>query len=236
VRNIPVASDPDQLIINPIDVNASDKDKADALGALSKESEKFIAPLIKEIDAFLQTKSLTNTKTKASIIAKGNRPNIRVRKSWFRVEHLRDSFRFKTVVARFSQIVEATAHVLPRGCEVVKFDGDKIHTPSIWGWRVVVFDLRFPNKQLVEWYLPFEEMDALNLGGNHAMFEKWRNKTEQELMDNLADYMSDLKKSRDAYDAAFATALSRQGLDPGDLKSAYAPFYQILTKLGADFS
>jgi hypothetical protein len=41
----------------------------------------------------------------------------------------------------------------------VKTDVEKLLKPKRWGWRFVAFDLRFPNGQLVEYYLPPLELD-----------------------------------------------------------------------------
>lgn len=38
-------------------------------------------------------------------------------------------------------------------------DVEKLLKPKLWGWRFVAFDLRFPNGQLVEYYLPPLELD-----------------------------------------------------------------------------
>jgi len=59
-------------------------------------------------------------------------------------------------------------------------DLDKMFDPKDWGWRFVAFDLRMPNGQLVEFYMPFQELEQAKKDGNHALFDKWRDTTKAE--------------------------------------------------------
>lgn len=210
------------LIVNRIPVDLSPTEKAEMLGVLSVANEPIIKPLLKQMDDFLRTNSITNIKTKEKIIEKATRPEIKEEKPWFAVEHVRDSFRFCSVVERFSQIVEAIIYVTSGDFKVVKLDLVKMVNPTTWGWRVAVLDLEFANGQLVEWYLPFREMYETNETINHEIFEKWRNLTEDEIVERIEEYNADLKQSRTNFSSAFSEALKRQGLDLKGFTSAWA--------------
>jgi translation initiation factor 2 alpha subunit (eIF-2alpha) len=69
-----------------------------------------------------------------------------------------------------------------------------------------------PNGQLVEWYIPLRELEDAKKAGNHALFEKWRNKTKEDKTENWNEYQADLADSFDRYMSAFQAAINRLGL------------------------
>jgi len=103
--------------------------------------------------------------------------------------------------------------LLDNGLSIVKLDTRKMLNPKEWGWRFVAFDLRMPNGQIVEHYMPLLELEQAKKNGNHQLFEKWRNTTEQERNARRAEYRQDLQTSYDRYEKSWADALGRLGLD-----------------------
>jgi len=213
---------PESLIINPIDVNAPQEEKVKQLVKLSEENEPLIQGLTKKIDDALGTESKYSFKEPKNILSKANRPEIKAEKPWHDVEHIRDSLRFKTKLNSFDDIPAIASMIQDEGAEIVKADFKKMFQPKEWGWRFIGFDLRMPNGQLVEFYSPFKELDSKGVKDvNHLLFEKWRNKTEQEKIASWPDYQHDVKESKDRYDRAFSQALRRLGLDENSARASF---------------
>ena len=211
-----------QAITNPVDPKLSPQQKLEALIALTEENKPIVQDLIREIDARLGTRSGDSVKEPAKILEKAKRPEIIAKKPWHDVEHIRDSYRFKTVVATFDQIAEAFAIVRSKGIGIVKVDTAKLFDPKDWGWRIVAFDLRMPNGQLVEWYLPLRELEAAKKAEGHQLFENWRNKTDAERDARWIDYAAARQRSNELYSAAFASALERMGLSETEARASWS--------------
>jgi hypothetical protein len=198
-------------IVNPIDRAATPAEKLAQLQRLTEENKPVVADIMRRIDDALGTKSGSNVKAPENILSKASRPSILARKPWHDVEHIRDSFRFKTVETRLDQIGDALRIVRDAGVKLVKIDTAKLFDPGEWGWRIVSFDLRMPNGQLVEWYLPIKEMENAKKNGGHQIFEEWRNKTQAEIDANQQEFFAANTKSRELYRRAFMAALERMG-------------------------
>lgn len=214
----------ESTIRNPIDVNASPEEKAAQLRSLSEENKPRIDQALQDVDSQLGTYSKSSHKTPEGILRKATRPTIKTDKPWFDVEHIRDSFRFKTVINSLQDVPRAVGIILDKlpGTEVVKVDTAKMLEPKEWGWRFVALDLRMPNGQLVEYYMPLKEQEAAKKGGNHALFEKWRGTTQEERNLRRKEYVADLEKSYNQYQAAWEAALARSGLDEASANALWS--------------
>jgi hypothetical protein len=94
-------------------------------------------------------------------------------------------------------------------------------SPKEWGWRMVAFDLRMPNGQIVEWYTPLREMNKQKMDEGHYLFEQWRNKTAAELAEEQDAYYDAIRKSKEGYDRAFDQALDRLGLSRPEAEAEF---------------
>jgi hypothetical protein len=177
-------------------------------------------------------------KTEESILAKASRPSILASSPNYGIEHVRDTFRFKAVVHSFRDAVEfILAMHADRNPEyglfpdpnggisartVAKLDIAKLVVPKEWGWRFIAFDFIMPNRQLVECYIVFGEMDVAKKSDDssvtvcpelscHEIFEKWRVVDTTKLIftpERLAEYQRDKTESNRRYSAAFKTVLT----------------------------
>ncbi len=220
-------------IYNPIDRNAPPAEKAAQLKRLSDGNKPLIDWALKEIDAALGTESKSSYKTPEGILRKATRPSIKAQKPWFDVEHIRDSLRFKTVINSIEDIPRAVELLLQKlpGAEVVKVDTAKMLNPKEWGWRFAAFDLRMPNGQLVEYYLPLKEQEAAKKSGNHALFEKWRGATKEELKARWPEYDKDVRASYDRYQTAWDISLRRARLDESSARALWTQISASLESL-----
>lgn len=211
----------ERTIVNPIDPKLSQPEKVAALRVLTDENAPIVDNYLFDLDLEFGTKSKSNIKAPEKILEKANRPGVKARKPWHDVEHIRDSFRFKTELPDITQL-PAIIERLQENFEIIKRDTGKFFNPKEWGFRIIPFDLRMPNGQLVEYYLPLTEMQAAqDAGGGHLLFEKWRNKdpntlTEAEHVEMLADQAT----SRKLYDDAFAAYKARTGQTDSDVRAA----------------
>ena len=180
--------------------------------ALTQENVPIIKGLIDRIDSKFGTESGDNVKDLAKVIQKANRPSIIKKKPWHKVSHIRDSYRFKTVIEDFRDVPAIFDELLAEGISLVKIDTQKLFKPKEWGWRIIAFDLRMPNGQLVEWYLPIKELEAQKKGRGHAIFEEWRNKTDDEIAEQWDNYQAAIRESYEGYDDAFQASLDRLGV------------------------
>lgn len=218
-------------IVNPVDPTLSQADKALALRKLGEEVKPVIERVLQKIDAERGTTSKTSFKKIDRIIAKANRPGIKRKKPWHDVEHIRDSFRFKTVANTFGDIEAALKAIQEAGGEIVKLDTGKMLEPKEWGWRFAAVDIRMPNGLLVEFYSPLKELEAAKKAGNHALFEKWRNVPLEEVELNprkRLEYLKDLETSNQRYVDAWDRALKRMGLSR---KAAEASWKRVSASL-----
>lgn len=208
-------------IVSPIDRGAPAPVKVQQMQALSLKNEPVVNEFLAGIDRMFGTESKVSHKAPESILAKAQRPSILEKKPWFDVEHVRDAFRFKTVINDIRELPHILAQLPRLGATVVKADVAKVISPKEWGWRIPAFDLRMPNGQIVEWYLPIKEQEAAKRSGNHQIFEKWRGEKFPILDPNrLREYHNDLKVSLDRYEAAWSASVARTGISETELLAA----------------
>ena len=208
-------------IFNPITPNAAPTKKVAQLRALTRENKPIVDAFLEELDAALGTESKSNVKKDATIIAKANRPEVLAAKPWFRIEHIRDSFRFKTILEDVRALPEIVDRLGALGARVVKPDVDKVLAPKPWGFRISVFDLRMPNGQLVEYYLPVREIEAFKNGRGHQLFENWRDAKLSDLSEaDRVRYEADRAESAAGYQAAWDAYLSRTGATEAEIRAS----------------
>jgi hypothetical protein len=232
-RSIGRPQAPPDTPTNPVDPSLSQEAKAAELHRLGLENLAWVEPIVEEINATFGVRGPRYRedyiKSERSIIGKANRPGILAEKPWWDVEHLRDSFRFRSVVASADQVepvfraflerAEASGHPV----RVIKTDIDKLARPKDWGWRMLPFDLVMPNGQLAEYYITFPELADANEGvryagkyngngGLHKTFENWRYRDVNTLSEEerLA-FNEDKTISKTGYDSAWEEFLGRTG-------------------------
>jgi hypothetical protein len=205
----------------PINTNAPNDQIRAEIEKLTKQNVPLVKRLIKRIDEKFGTKSGDNIKDLSKVTQKASRPSILANKPWHDASHIRDSYRFKTVIDDFRDVPAIFDELLKEGISLVKIDTNKLFEPKEWGWRIIAFDMRMPNGQLVEWYLPLRELEAEKKARGHLIFEEWRNKTQQELQDQQAEYFASIAKSYRNYDAAFQAALDRTGISRQEAESSW---------------
>ncbi len=190
--------------------------------ALTDENVPIVKDLIARIDAKFGTKSGDNIKDLSKVTQKANRPSILAKKPWHKVSHIRDSYRFKTVIDDIRDVPAIFDELLASGISLVKVDTGKLFEPKEWGWRIIAFDLRMPNGQLVEWYLPIKELEAQKKAEGHLLFEEWRNKTPEEILEQNDAYMETIRRSWKGYDDAFQSSLDRMGISREDAATSWS--------------
>jgi len=221
----------DEQIRNPIDLDASSEEKIRQLQELSKQNEPIVESFLQEIDRKYRTKSKTSHKEPEKIAQKANRPSIKEEKPWHDVEHIRDSFRFKTVLKDLDDLPRIAEDLKERGFEVVKSDTDKVLEPGPWGWRIAAFDLKMPNGQLVEYYLPVKEMEEAKKAGNHDLFEKWRSKDQSKMSKTERQELFQARKtSRESYGTAWQKYLDRTKQKPERIKEVLEKAEKVFKK------
>ena len=224
---------PAEGIKNPMPPEAKTQEqKAAHLAKLSAENMQHMVPALEAVDQRVPgVESKANIKTPESIIAKANRPEIIKKKPWWNVEHVADSFRFRTNVDDVNSIGPAITETMKeirkrygKNVEVLRFDTEKMKTPGPWGWRMVALDLRMPNGQIAEYYFPTKEMHQALEGtlpgqriGNHELFEKWRNRDVQSLSkEERAQFERDAEESKRWYDRSMRLYYSHTGQTEAD--------------------
>jgi len=222
----------EEQIVNPIDTEASDDEKVRQLQRLTRENEPQVKAFLDVIDTKYGTESKTSQKENHKIIEKAHRPRIKDRKRWFKVEHIRDSFRFKTVLNDVQDLPKIAKDLKDSGLfEVVKTDTGKVLEPDFWGWRIAVFDLKMPNGQLVEYYLPVKELEEAKKNGNHQTFEKWRNVDLRTMTKEQAlEYTNATRQSFNKYDKAFDSYLDRTKQNKEQVVKALDETHKVLPK------
>lgn len=203
---------PKEAIVNPMDPSLSPEGKLAEIARLTGENQPVVDRLMQRIDQKFGTESGSSVKEAEKILEKASRPSILEKSPWHSVEHVRDTFRFKTIIEDFRDVPKIFEELLADGIRVVKIDTKKLFHPKEWGWRIISFDLRMPNGQIVEWYLPVRELEIEKKARGHLIFEEWRNKTPEELKAQEELYRTALNKSYEGYDAAFSAALDRIGI------------------------
>jgi len=218
-----------QDIVNPINTSLPADEKLQQLQELSQQSQVYVRKFMDRIDAKYGTKSQDNFKKPERIIEKASRPSIRQNKPWFDVEHIRDAYRFKTVLKDMEILPQLAQELKVEGFEIVKADIDKVLDPGQWGWRAVIIDLRLPNGQLVEYYLPVKEVEATKLTKGHKLYEKWRDRnpvdfTKAEEM----EYFNDTELSYALYSKAWNAYLKRTSQSKTYIEAVLEEIAQIL--------
>ena len=202
----------DSKIANPVDPNATPQEKVQTLVQLTRENKPIVKKLMAKIDATLGTESSDNVKAPEKILQKATRPSILAKKPWHDVEHIRDSYRFKTILDSVTQLPEVAKMLEDAGIEIVKRDTDKVLAPGEWGWRIAAFDLRMPNGQLIEFYLPVKELETAKKEKGHYLFEQARNLDPAKMTREEAGKAEQLKReSRDLYQGVWDAYLARTG-------------------------
>lgn len=188
---------------------------------MTNQNMPMVRRLITTVDQEFGTKSGDNVKDLSKVTQKAQRPSILAAKPWHNVSHIRDSYRFKTVIDDFRKVPGIFNKLLDAGISLVKIDTNKLFEPKEWGWRIIAFDLRMPNGQLVEWYLPLKELEIEKKQRGHLIFEEWRNKTQEELSAQRNEYFDAIARSYRGYDNAFKAALERMGLTPQEAEASW---------------
>jgi hypothetical protein len=153
-------------------------------------------------------------KTDESIIEKIKRPGILKYNPKYKLEHLRDAFRFKFVVDNiddaFNVIYLMDKYLFEfNNKNVVKMDIFKLLSPKYWGWRFIAFDLRFSCGLIVECYITLKTMDIQKKIENHKIFEKWRNRHIKKLSKQEKTNMRrDIEKSYNLYYKQFISSIN----------------------------
>lgn len=205
----PVAPIDERDIVNPIARTLSTDSKADELCALSIKNQPEIERFISNIDGKYKTKSTSDCKQKQRIIGKASRPSILKKKPWFDVEHVRDGLRFRTALEDFRELPKIISDLKAAGYTVVKAETIKMLAPLSWGWRAVMYDIQLPDGQLVEYYLTVKELMDANDNVHHALYEKWRNCSKEEISARIEEFNADQVTSNEAFDGALEAYLKR---------------------------
>jgi hypothetical protein len=212
---------PEQNIVNPIDAALPPDQKADQLCALSAKNRPIVDAFIENITSKYRTMSTSNCKLKKSILSKASRPEIRKRKPWFDVEHVRDGLRFRTALDDIHDLPNIIQDLKDSGMSVVKADTAKMLKPNVWGWTAVMYDLRLPDGQLVEYYLTVQEVMDANDKVHHPLYEDWRNRRSLTEEEN-AQYNQALDKSNEAFEQAWSQYFRRTGHSQSTISAVIA--------------
>ena len=114
-------------------------------------------------------------KSDESILNKVTRPKVLQEYPHYETPHIRDALRFKCVVGtvvdafRLLALLVDETQWAERGVHAVKVDLEKLLKPKKFGWRFIGCDLKMPNGLLVECYIAFAELMAVDRG-NHIFF------------------------------------------------------------------
>ena len=191
------------------------------LADMTSENQPIVQSFMRNIDESFGTNSSDNIKDPRKVVEKANRPSILEKKPWHNISHVRDTYRFQTELEDFRDIPSMVKDLRRQGIDLVKVDTDKMFSPKEWGWRMIAFDLRMPNGQIVEWYTPLREMNKQKRDVGHELFENWRNKTAAELAEDQDAYYAAIKQSKEGYDRAFDEALDRLGLSRPEAEAEF---------------
>jgi hypothetical protein len=205
----------DAHIVNPVSGTAWDK--IAQLNHMTAENRPFIQNLFRNIDDQFGTESVDNVKDPNTLLGKAWRPAVLEEKPYHDVEHVRDSYRGKTLVDSVHQIPPIIDYLQQNGINVVKQ-----FAPKAFGFRISAFDLRLPNGQLFEYYIPVREMDyANNEGGAHLLYENWRKRDTTNLTPaEVVQYYEDKARSNEIFNAAWKAYLDRSGDDESALRAS----------------
>jgi hypothetical protein len=213
---------PEQDVVMPIDAGLPNDQVRAQIEVLTQENVPIVDRITAQINERFGTTGGGNVKALSKVTQKASRPSIFAEKPWFTAAHVRDTYRFKTVISDIRQVPEMLQVVLDEGVQLVKIDTRKLFEPKSWGWRIIAFDLVMPNGQLVEWYLPLGPLEAQKKAEGHLIFEEWRNKTDEQMWQERAVYLAAQKRSFDGYDRAFRQALDQMGLSEAEARAAWS--------------
>ena len=223
-KPVPRAVEEDVLPIDQIKMPIAENNDELALRQLAdmtSENQPIVQSFMRNIDESFGTNSSDNIKDPRKVVQKANRPSILEKKPWHNISHVRDTYRFQTELEDFRDIPSMVKDLRRQGIDLVKVDTDKMFSPKEWGWRMIAFDLRMPNGQIVEWYTPLREMNKQKRDVGHELFENWRNKTAAELAEDQDAYYAAIKESKEGYDRAFDEALDRLGLSRPEAEAEF---------------
>jgi len=161
------------------------------------------------IDTKFGTKSKYSIKEPQRIVEKATRLSIIRIRPWFGIEHVTDTFRFQTIVSNLNVVPKIVQELKIAGVEVIRTNGDTMLKPTRFGWRMITLDLRFKNRQIIEYQILVEDMAAANVEG-HKIFEKWRDKDLSQLNGKQrAEYAKDRRESKNIYSKAWQAYVQR---------------------------
>ncbi len=120
-------------IVNPINPGLTDKQKLDELDRLTKENQPIVREFIHRLDEKFGTKSADDIKHRNSIRRKAKRQSITKQRPWFGIEHIRDAYRFKTVLNDVAVLPHIIKELKQAGFAIVKTDTAKLLAPGPWG-------------------------------------------------------------------------------------------------------
>jgi len=216
----------ESLVVNPIDRSAKPAEKVRQLRALTDENVPIVQEVVRHLKEDLGMPRVSaNVKTDEGILTKAARPEVREKKPWHDVEHIRDSYRFRAGFNELEDIVTITKAIADAGFTFIKVDTPKFANPGKWGWRPIALDLRAPNGQILEFYMSFGDMIAENDRNGHRLFEKWRNEDMDAVNADRAralEYKRDVRESYHNYHVTFVRNLQRLGLTPAAFEAAFA--------------
>lgn len=162
---------------------------------------------------------------------KAKRPATLEKYPWFTLAHIRDYLRFRTHLLRatdFTAVLSRFADLQSTGkIGIVKIDTAKLARPGAFGWRMIATDLRVASSGLiVEHYMTFGEMIAVNEDWLHAVYEKWRTKAP--------DRMTIIELASRDRDAQFSRHANREMLLDGILRGRPANDALQIDRMNAD--
>ena len=191
---------------------ALDAQQLSQVEALTAENIKIIDDIMNRITNTVgadNAESKANQKKLRTVIEKANRDTLIQENPDHGIPYIRDTYRFKTVISDFRDVTRIFKIMLDMDIGLVKIDTSKLFNPKDWGWRIIAFDLRMKNGQIIEWYLPLQELEKQKKGGSgHHIFEDFRDMPADQLK-NSPEAAAAMRKSREGYNEAFVRDLQR---------------------------
>ena len=191
---------------------ALDAQQLSQVEALTAENIKIIDEIMSRITNTVgadNAESKANQKKLRTVIEKANRDTLIQENPDHGIAYIRDTYRFKTVISDFRDVTRIFEIMLDMDIGLVKIDTSKLFKPKDWGWRIIAFDLRMKNGQIIEWYLPLQELEQQKKGGSgHHIFEDFRDMPADQLKNSPAAAAA-MRKSREGYNEAFVRDLQR---------------------------
>jgi hypothetical protein len=198
---------------------ALDAHQLSQVEALTAENVKVIDEIMHRITETIgedSASSKANEKRLRTVLEKANRDTLIEENPDHGIANIRDTYRFKTVISDFRDVTRIFKIMLGMDIGLVKIDTSKLFSPKSWGWRIIAFDLRMKNGQIIEWYLPLQELERQKKeGSGHLIFEDFRDKTSEELKSS-PEAAAAMRKSRDGYNEAFVRDLQRMNFSSID--------------------